>query len=330
MSKAKYFNFSYSRHWHLLLVCLVVACVCTHHPVAATQLGFKRTESDQSIQFDYRWIDADEKTHRVKLDFNKSELAERQRTLINYRPDIAQRHIYIEVMKAIQNVDPREARFDVQQMPSELVIAVRASSQEKEQKWLQTMHNKQAQAYSNYLQDNHYNIFTTPTGVQSIKPDHRRFITDNVRIMLPIAKSLYNVLGDDISNRAFANLLLSWLQSIPYNALDDRRTSNGSGYLPPTEVINNNVGDCDSKTVLAASILRAIYPRLSMVIIYLPDHALLGATLPHLEEESRVEINGLDYLLLEPTGPALFKVGEVAESTQFHIESGMYTHEKVP
>lgn len=318
------------RHHSLLNpLCAGALTVFLSTSVSATQLNFQRTESEQHLAFSYHWLDADEQQHRMQIAFDLSELARRERALINFRPDIAQRHIYVELMKIIQTVDPREARFEIRQTPHRLAFSVKARSPTKQRQWLQALRAKETQVFSQYLTNNHYHTYTDAVGFRRIKPDYQHFIADQTAIMLPISRALYEVINQNQSNREFADILLSWLQSIPYHALDDRSTFNGSGYLPPTEVINNNTGDCDSKTVLAATILRAMYPRLSMAIIYLPGHALLGATIPHTEQESHIRIDDHDYLLLEPTGPALLKAGEIGADTQFHIDSGMYTYEKV-
>lgn len=58
----------------------------------------------------------------------------------------------------------------------------------------------------------------------------------------------------------YVNLVLSWVQSIPYNKLEERLNSNGAGYLPPLSVVVNNQGDCDSKAVLMTNPVRPLLP----------------------------------------------------------------------
>ncbi|UAA38099.1 hypothetical protein KIH87_15605 [Paraneptunicella aestuarii] len=299
-------------------------------PVFAQQKQFNRSETDTSISFDYMWQDSSEVAHTLHFTFEKAKLQEQFRHTKAYRKEIALRYVYIALQKEVQKISPKDAKIQIRKLPQEIQIQVKATSGEKQKEWLDAMLQAKEEAFDNYLNENHYNRYKSPTGEEGVKPDHTRFIKENIELLLPVAQAIYDKLLEDSSTRAYVNLLLSWIQSIPYNPLEDRLTSNGSGYLPPSDVINSNLGDCDSKAVLTAALLRSLLPKLSMVVIYLPNHAMLGASLPHREDELTVNINGMDYLLLEPTGPALLKAGEIAESSRYFLDSGMFTHEKVP
>ncbi|MGY0650058.1 MAG: hypothetical protein ACW7DU_18220, partial [Paraglaciecola chathamensis] len=95
---------------------------------------------------------------------------------------------------------------------------------------------------------------------------------------------------------AFLNLLLGWLQSIPYDDLESRVSSNGAGFSPPFTLLSNNQGDCDSKSVLMASVIRALFPDIELVMLYLPNHALLGIAMSPQKDEASMLINGEEYL----------------------------------
>ncbi|MCY7294258.1 hypothetical protein [Alteromonas sp. a30] len=294
------------------------------------QEQFSREETEKDIQFHYVWRDANDAQKSLEFSIDKQLLHDQFQTIKSYKQDIAQRYIYIALQKAAMKVSPKEARIKIKKLTNNINISVKANSSEKQRFWLNNMHTAKEAAFDAYLQENYYNRYQSPTGQQGVKPDHIRFVKDNRVFLLPIAQAIYDRLEKDSSTRAYVNLLLGWLQSIPYDPLEDRLTSNGSGFLPPAQVITGNLGDCDSKTVLAASLMRSLLPNLSMVIIYLPNHALLGAALPHREDEKFINLDGLDYLLMEPTGPALFVAGEVAPSSEHMIDSGMFTYEKVP
>lgn len=99
--------------------------------------------------------------------------------------------------------------------------------------------------------------------------------------------------------------------------------------MPPLSVVANNQGDCDSKTVLMASLIRSLIPDVKMVMIFLPSHALLGISLPFRTDEETLDIDGVDYLLMEPTGPAKIPLGEVANSSARDIAGNMFSTEIV-
>lgn len=311
----------------LLIFFLLIFFSCF---ASAEQAQFNRQDTDKEIKLSYGWKDYFDNPHTLKFEFNKQKLNEQFRHTKAYRKEIAQRYVYVALQKEAQKINPKEARIRLKKIANEIRISVRSDSAEKQREWLGNMLQAREDAFDEYLTLNHYNRYRSPTGEEGVKPDHIRFIKENREVLLPVAQAIYDKLEGDSSTRAYVNLLLSWLQSIPYNPLQDRVTSNGSGYLPPTDVIISNLGDCDSKTVLLASLMRSLLPQLSMVVIFLPNHALLGANLPHREDERVLKLDGLDYLLLEPTGPAMMPVGEIGESTHYYLDSGMFTYEKVP
>jgi hypothetical protein len=191
------------------------------------------------------------------------------------------------------------------------------------------MNQGQQKALDQYLQDNYYSHFRSYLGQKAIKPDHLRYISENTAALLPVAQAIFEKLPADSKNRAYINLVLSWVQSIPYNELKNRLTSNGAGYLPPLSVVANNQGDCDSKTVLMASLVRALLPDVEMTMVFLPNHALLGIVLPSRKNEQTLNIDGMDYLLMEPTGPSKIPLGEVSNRSAQYIAGNMYNLEEV-
>ena len=99
--------------------------------------------------------------------------------------------------------------------------------------------------------------------------------------------------------------------------------------MSPAEVLINNIGDCDSKATMMATVLRSVLPGVSQAIVYLPGHAMLAANISRRDAEHSIELGGMRYLLLEPTGPALMPLGEIGDKSASNIASGMYSFEKV-
>lgn len=310
--------------YFILLICWISL------PLTAEQTAFSRQESEKEYTFNYKWTDYFGTDRELSFAIDRETLNKQFRHNKAYRAEIAQRHVFIALQKQVQKINPKQARVRLQRISDEIRITVRANSQADQQAWLGKMLQAKENAFDDYLYENHYARYLSPTGQQGIKPDHVRFVSDNIRVVLPAAQAIYEQLEQKSSTRSYVNLLLSWIQSIPYNTLEDRLVSNGSGYAPPSDVITNNLGDCDSKTVLAAALMRSLLPNLSMVIILTPTHALLGANLPRRENESTIEVEGLEYLLLEPTGPQLMPAGIIGDTSQYGIDSGLYTYEKVP
>lgn len=309
-----------------LLLLLMLSCI----PAYGQQLSFNKVKQDEATQLQFQWLDKDNNKQNLTFNLSNQIIQQHSANRANYMPDIAQRFIYIELMKQAQKIDPREARVKIQRLGKDIRIKVKSNRPEMYDKWFAEMRKNKELAFENYLFQNYYAKYETHLGQKGIKPDHIRYLKESKDDLLSVAQGLYELLPQGSDARTYVNMMLGWIQTIPYDTLEDRLVSNGSGYFSPVEVLANNRGDCDSKTTLAASLLRALFPELSMVMIYLPNHALLGANLSRRSSEKTVTIKGIDYLLIEPTGPALLAAGMVAQSTLNDIASGMYTYEKIP
>jgi len=291
----------------------------------AEQTFFHKEETATGYNMQYRWKDHSGVERELSFSLQKNKLVKRHKKNRNYRPEIAQRYVYIEMQKMAQKISPREARVRLVPRGKELQIQVKSQSPETTQKWLDNLTSEREAALDRYLHSHYYARYESPYGQIGVKPDHLRYIDESIRSVLPASQAIYEQIPSDSTPRSYVNLLLSWLQSIPYSTLENRITSNGSGFLPPSEVLINNIGDCDSKAALMAAMLRSLLPNLNMALVYLPNHALLGATLPNFEDEESIkDVNGAKYLLLDPTGPALMKLGRVSESTENFVASAMY------
>jgi hypothetical protein len=299
-----------------------------HLPSLAEQLAFNKSKQNKEMYFNYTWSDHQEQTQNIAFALPLRQL--NKQTHKKFIPDLAQQYVYIELHKAARKIDPREARVQIQHRGQDIRIQVTSRSDKLIDKWQRSMNQSQEKALDQYLQDNYYSHFRSHLGQKAVKPDHLRYISENKAALLPIAQAVYEKLPTNSETRVYVNLVLSWVQSIPYNELKNRLTSNGAGYLPPLSVVANNHGDCDSKTVLMASLVRSLLPNVKMSMVFLPNHALLGIVLPFRTNEQTLDIDGLDYLLMEPTGPAKIPLGEIANRSASDIAGNMYSIEEVP
>tara|TARA_R110002167_G_scaffold55053_6_gene156674 strand:+ start:896 stop:1852 length:957 start_codon:yes stop_codon:yes gene_type:complete len=314
-----------SRHY---IKWIILGLLNVHMCGFTQQLSFAKSKQNKELSFNYTWSDHQDQTRDITFT-----LPLRQVNTQNHKkfiPDLAQQYVYIELHKAARKIDPREARVQIQHRGQDILIQVTSRSDKLFAKWQRSMDQSKKKALDQYLQDNYYSHFQTYLGQQAIKPDHLRYIEENTASLQPIAQAVYDKLPTNSETRSYVNLMLSWVQSIPYNELKNRLTSNGAGYLPPLSVVANNQGDCDSKTVLMASLIRSLLPEVKMTMIYLPNHALLGIALPFRTNEQTLDIEGVDYLLMEPTGPAKIPLGEIANRSARDIAGNMLSIEEVP
>ena len=86
------------------------------------------------------------------------------------------------------------------------------------------------------------------------------------------------------------------------------------GLLPPITAVLLGWGDCDTKTALLASLL-SNWVQMRMVGISVPGHYLMAVLQIPDKGDMFVEHQGLQYVLVEPAGPAWLPPGRVAEET---------------
>jgi hypothetical protein len=104
---------------------------------------------------------------------------------------------------------------------------------------------------------------------------------------------------------------------VPPNVVNGVHTG---GLWPPVKTLVGGWGDCDTKTGLLASIL-ANWPAIKMIGVSLPDHYLMAILRIPQKGELFVEYRGLQYVLVEPAGPAWLTPGSVGDETQHLLDA---------
>lgn len=190
----------------------------------------------------------------------------------------------------------------------------------------QTLHTTYTTTIQTFASRNLYRATQTGPHNTSIQPDHPAIAIRYTAAMGPVARAIAEqVPGATESPRAFINAALNWLQTIPYDTLLDRATSNGAGFQTPYGLIQGNRGDCDTKATALAAIMRAAYPSLPLVMIYVPDHAFLGIGLPKTDADYALNTQYGIYVLADATGPALSPLGYIDPATQSKIRANETT-----
>jgi hypothetical protein len=318
------------RNRYLTFITLTSVLLClTPHLVSAEQLLFKKSTTDDGVKFEYAWLDAQNKRQTLSFEIPSETFENAPLRQTNYKPKIAQRHVTVALLKEARTINPKDAKVQVKPMRDAIDIKVKGFDSTKVDEVLQHLRNVQQNAYDEYLHQHYFTRFTTLFNQQAIKPDHLRYIAESVKPMVPASQAFYEKVKEYSDSRAYFGLLLSWLQSIPYDTLEDRVSSNGSGFAPPIGLLMQNLGDCDSKAVLASSMVRAFLPSTKMIMVFLPNHALLGIALTPRNSDYTLEHEGQTYVLYDPTGPAQIPFGQVSEDTERYISTARYQIEMV-
>ncbi|AXT40738.1 hypothetical protein D1814_04675 [Alteromonas sp. BL110] len=293
------------------------------------QLKYSKVSTDTGVNLRYEWLDNDNTRQSISFELSNSALKEAPSQQANYKPKIAQRYIIVALTKEAKKIDPKVARVKITPKRESIDIQVTGSDEAQVEEILNNLKAIQQKEYDKYLRDHYFTRFTTLFNQKAIKPDHVRYVAESVKPLIAASQAFYEKVASKSDSRAYFSLLLSWLQSIPYDTLEDRVISNGSGYAPPVSVLMQNLGDCDSKAVLASSMVRAFLPSTKMIMVFLPNHALLGVALTPMTDDRTIEYDGDIYVLYDPTGPALIPFGQVSEDTERHIVTGRYQVETV-
>ena len=290
--------------------------------------GFERTEHDLGdvIEYLYAWRDMDDQRQTLAFKLEKELINNTYRRFKRYDQDEALNFVYQQLLSQVSQYNPRNVRVKFKRRHKKLMYSVKSNNDDTRTKVLTELREVEYTAQQAFLEKHHYVLFQSPWHGPSIKVDHLRFAQDGLTHVAPIAAAIEAQMTLR-KPRDVINFVLNWVQSIPYSPLEDRKTSNGAGFNPPLRLLTQNRGDCDSKMILAATVLKNIYPRLSIVLLYLPEHALLGFQLPIVSTDNYVDIDGLNYLLAEPVGPALLPLAEVSQSSRSFVDGKSYYHE---
>ncbi len=100
---------------------------------------------------------------------------------------------------------------------------------------------------------------------------------------------------------------------------EERGRHIGGVHTPPQALIDG-WGDCDTKSAALASIL-ANWRGIRGVGVSLPRHYLIGLARIPRQGDVFLEFNGVQYVLIEPAGPAWLPIGSVSEGTQAMLDS---------
>ena len=295
--------------------------------VQAKQFSFTKKIQGDHYNFNYQWLDHDKVRQTISFSLTKSALFERFRVLKPYQGEFAQKTILRTIKKQLRQQPLTGAQVVFKQQQGKTVIQVKGLDEENVTAAYQKIKTIKQEVTTKYFQKNYYQRFTTHDHQTGIKVDHVNIALDSVadfKSLKPIILELVSI--ENI--RKVTNFVLSFIQSIPYSTLESRLTSSGAGFNPPAKLLWENQGDCDSKMTLTATILRALMPRIDMAMIYIDEHAFIGIAIPAKADEMSIEFKGVNYLLAEPTGPALYKLGSLSPDSELAINQGRYVVEE--
>tara|TARA_R110000737_G_scaffold318669_1_gene329617 strand:+ start:207 stop:1181 length:975 start_codon:yes stop_codon:yes gene_type:complete len=289
----------------------------------AKQLDFSKKTTDKHVQFNYRWLDQAQQPQALNFSIEKVHLFNRFRNFKNYKAKHARKYIDNKIRKKLKQDPIANVKIKFLGRGDNFQIELTGKDQAAINQANQTIAQLEKDLMREHLALNFYTQFVSYDNTYAIKPDHVRFAQESV---IDFA-TLKPLILDNVSIqnvRKVSNYVLGFIQSIPYATLESRVTSTGAGFNPPLQTLWENQGDCDSKVTLTAAIFRSLMPRIKMMLVFIDNHALLAINIPSEGDELTINVDGLDYILAEPTGPAMMRVGELSADSEFAIRNGRY------
>lgn len=154
-----------------------------------------------------------------------------------------------------------------------------------------------------------------PGGVVAV--DMPALVRRNAAFVKPLALSFDTIASrrryrsSDIIGAALSFVQTAMRYQQPDPVHQGKRTG---GVLPPVTALMLGWGDCDTKTGLLGSLL-SNWAQMRMVGVSAPGHYLMGVLLIPEKGDLYLEHQGLQYVLVEPAGPAWLPPGQVSERT---------------
>ena len=295
-----------------VLAALVLWCGSTE----AQQLDFGRVSRTGDERLTYRWRDLDRREHATAFTLTKQAIQESEASFAEFSVDAMWRTLERELSDEVAKFG-QGAKIEFRRTSDGLAWSISTRDDRQADALTQRLTDRLARAEKVYLSQ------------------HLRRRVDQHRIMVDFAgatqalqgplRAVARSLGDtpniDDNDRARVGLALAFFQEIPYATLEDKKRRGGD-FLPAPALLAQNRGDCDSKAVALAAVLRTYAPSRRLVMVTMPGHALLGVDLAAQPGETTIRSQGRQYVALEAAGPAMLPIGNVGARTGKFLGEG--------
>lgn len=288
----------------------------------AASMQLQRSQTDEELQFHYQWR---QRGHLEQFGFNipQQSMQQHMQGFRRYSAKLANTYMRQALMQQASEL----SSVQVHLLPGTTTIDYHIKTPDPtllQQSQLQ-LDAAMQQAHQRYLERIYHTKWQLHPRRQVIMVDHQRIMQQSMPDLMPIAMSLQQKFPYT-TTRELSQFLLDWIQRIPYQQLTDRSASGGEGFSPPLRLIQQHQGDCDSKAVLMAALLKLLVPDVRLAIIYLPNHAVLGIGMQANGDDLKLELDGQHYVLADPTGPALQPVGYLSSRYRMHLQPGVVNY----
>lgn len=310
-----------------LLRLLLIILLCPGLAIGQ-QTTFKKQQRGNVVSFAFAWTDATRAAQVLQFGLSANDIAQAQREF--GRLDQQEMHIFVAERVRQYAAQNSKGSTVLKIIPNANGYKIEGTGMTEPvfNQHLKAIEQLEENARNDYLKNKFYTSYKKAEKLV-LMPDHRRIAARYAPAMKPVANAIAGQVKTR-DERQLINYTLNFLQSIPYDQLNSRYTSNGAGFQTPYSLFNTNKGDCDVKSVALAAIMRNLFPKLRMVMVYVPEHAFIGFAIPATKTDYALRIGGTTFVLAEPVGPALTGLGAVAPESLQYLNSGRYSYQEIP
>ncbi len=291
-----------------LLGAVLAALMVVGTGADAQQLDFKRATQSGDERLSYRWRDALRGEHAVSFTLTRPEIAEAEASFAEFSMEAMWRRLEAALRDEVKHFGG-DVRINVTRSIDGLrwtIYAPDRPTADLLSRRLTQRVDREETAYlaRNLRQQVGNRVMVNFAGATEALRGPMRAVAHALNDAAPTA-------NDD---RARIALALGFFQEIPYATLEDSERRGGD-FLPAPALLAQDRGDCDSKAVALAAVLRTYTPGRKLAVITMPGHAILAADLAPQPNDVTIRSQGWRYVVVEVAGPAMVPVGRVGSQT---------------
>jgi len=294
----------------------VAALVALCGAAEAQQVDFKRISRSGDELLSYRLKDAERHEHAAAFTLTRAAIREAEASFREFSMDAMWRTLELELRDEVDKFG-NGARINLTRNIEGLHWTLQARDQKSADILSQKVTARLERSQKAYLTA----YMRRMVGERRVMVD---FAAATAAMQSPL-RAVAKALGDvpDIANedRAKIALALGFFQEIPYAVLEDKQRRGGD-FLPGPALLAQNRGDCDSKAVALAAVLKNFTRFRKLVVVTMPGHAILAVDLPSQDGDWTVRSGGRQYVALEVSGPVMAPIGRVGNITSKYLRDG--------
>lgn len=281
-----------------LVLLLALACTGAH----AKQMEYSQTQMGDSTRLTFRWEDHTDMPQGIIISvLNEDIRLHMNDPKMRIKPQDLKGYLYKSVEMQAKSLSTDGYTIEVSQDKDRILISGKGRDKATLEQRIAQVEKSNATALRQ-LDESSY--FTMVDG--TLRLDYSEIVEGSRTILEPIAHYLTPE-GADL--RTAIDAYLPFLQSIPYDRLDG---SEQFGLYTPMHMLLTNKGDCESKQLALATMIKSRFPNANMIMLGLVDHVVVGVEMPPHAGDQTFMHKGKHYILMDATGPHESSVGEIS------------------